>query len=142
MTYEETINAIQLDGIEIIATLARMYSFSEGLKKAEEVLKRAEKYRWHDLRKDPNDLPTERGGDGSVPKTYEMVIERICGETRVRVQGSGWLNDIWGDCGTGFLMIANQLTSVKLTTYPDVPIKFYYDELIAWREKEPFEEEE
>ena len=57
MTYKEVINAIQLDGIEIIATLPRMYSFSQGLKKAEEALKRAEKYRWHDIRKDKTDLP-------------------------------------------------------------------------------------
>lgn len=57
MTYKEAINAIQLDGMEITTTAPRMLAFSEGLKKAEEVLEKAERYKKHDLRKDPNDLP-------------------------------------------------------------------------------------
>ena len=77
-----------------------------------EALEKAEKYRWHDLIKDPDDLPTEKN-------------DYMCAT-------SGWSNAIFYQVCTYF--IDDDLWS------PDCPTN--YNNVIAWREIEPFKESE
>lgn len=115
--------------------------YAETLHKLVEVGMKEEKYRWHDLRKDPKDLPPSRGSNGEVPDSYDMVVRFECDDkdhTVVTMQGQGWLNDAWKD-KKGFLLIAKQVSD-RIAFYPDKPVPFSYDQLIAWREIEPFEE--
>ena len=76
MTYKEAIVEIR----DIRVTLDDEWGIEESedtcLRMAIEALEKAEKYRWHDLRKNPNDLPTKDGtywvhGKWSIGKTRE-----------------------------------------------------------------------
>ena len=95
-----------------------------------DMLEESEKYRWHDLRKDPDDLP--RNLDKSVMYTcvhenhlydpeypaYYFNLER--GEF-------GFWRTVYDDATLGF---------VDFDTLSDLG----YERVIAWREIEPFKE--
>lgn len=115
MTYKEAINAIQLDGMEITTTAPRMLAFSEGLKKAEEVLERAEKYRWHDIRKDPNDLPND---NRNVEICFEFSKSKCYHTAYYDYEYMEWV--------------------MPMDTSPNET----FENVIAWREIESFEEKE
>lgn len=84
------------------------------------------KYRWHDLRKDPNDLPRD------------MDNVQICW-----VGGSHyWYDSMFWDAYRGVFSIYGK-TEYEVI-HPIIGDKRYsrYGQAIAWREIEPFEEEE
>lgn len=58
MTYEETINVINTWKRLMRKTSSETYAH-EFIDAVEELEKRSIKYRWHDLRKCPNDLPSD-----------------------------------------------------------------------------------
>ena len=108
-------------------------SLSEGyFAEAIEALKKAEKHRWHDLRKDPKDLPTT-WEDG---KFYECVHENHIYD--------GYYPSYQYDEELGFGKILNQYDASTLDYKGS---KFYtieemkHEKIIAWREIEPFEED-
>lgn len=109
----------------------------EAIKIAIEALENAEKYKWHDLRKHPEDLPPKRGQNATLCENYEFVIE---GKEAV-VQGIGWINESYGEHGTGFVFVSNAVKG-KLNRPADDVYRFNPNKLIAWREKELFEEKE
>lgn len=97
------------------------------------------KYRWHIMRYG-EELPPNRGQDGRVPDSYEMVVRFICDDnehTEIILQGQGFLNDIYSE--TGFLAIAKQVSD-KIAHYPDKPVPFKYEQLLAWKEIEKCQE--
>lgn len=61
MTYEEAKEAIKLEGFTIESTLARMASFSQGIKKAQEALEK----------QIPNKPHLEGDGYWTCPNCYE-----------------------------------------------------------------------
>ena len=72
-----------------------------------------EKYKWHDIRKNPKDLPNKSG-------EYIVCIKYHTGEKEI---------------GIGYYK--------KITGYWDGSIALMYDgNIIAWKEIEPFEEDE
>lgn len=86
----------------------------EALEKQSITEKASDKYRWHDLRKNPNDLPIKDGLYAVAVKYFaEEKSEIGFGQfENMYGYGSGW-SAIMPSCGT----------------------------VIAWREIEPFEEE-
>lgn len=78
-----------------------------------EMLEDCEKYRWHDLRKDPKDLPNK----------CEMYIVCIEHPTKEKEVGVGYYKNMHGYEGWIALVPKD-------------------GNLIAWREIEPFEEDE
>lgn len=85
------------------------------------------KYRWHDLRKNPEDLPTEYYlEDGYVdPSKYVLV----CTSTK-----QYFVSRYWGHRRSKGTYIGNEPNDW-------VDLEFYND-VIAWKELEPFEEVE
>lgn len=63
MTYREAIEAIKCNYPDAHYSILR-----EALDMSMELLEKADKHRWHDLRKDPKDLPEER--DSIFAKFY------------------------------------------------------------------------
>lgn len=59
-----------MHGIKYVYPDPEDYAIEEAI----EVLKRAEKYRWHDLRKDPNDLPEKANDDSKFGYSKEVLI--------------------------------------------------------------------
>ena len=59
-----------MHGIKYVYQDPEDYAIEEAI----EVLKRAEKYRWHDLRKDPNDLPEKVNDDSKSGYSKEVLI--------------------------------------------------------------------
>lgn len=88
-------------------------------------LEKSEKYRWHDLRKNPNDLPSEDG-------VYRCVFKDEVNS--------------YFDCdyrkGIGF----GKECFLEHDELPGSPKEYYFegfdedDEVIGWQEREPFEE--
>ena len=76
-------------------------------------LKKADKYRWHDLRKNPDDLPEAIGG--SYVSEYVFVMIGTPG---------------WNNCEWAYYKHNHKEWST------------YEQNIIAWRYIEPFEEEE
>lgn len=93
------------------------------------------KYRWHDLRKDPDDLPDKLEG-GTGMEFYETVQENHeHDEVRASYQfeeeiGWGWWSDIYDPVTLGFVD----------TEFHELEEEGY-EKVIAWREIEPFESE-
>lgn len=93
--------------------LALSFMSERYLADAIEALKKAEKYRWHDLRKDPKDLPNK-------DEIYLICIEYHTEEKEVEM---GYYENMnWYRRGVR----------------PRIP---NYGYVIAWREIEPFEED-
>ena len=97
-----------------------------------EMLEECEKYRWHDLRKDPKDLPTT----WEYERFYECVHENHIYD--------GYYPSYQYDEELGFGMLINQYNA---STLGFEGCEFYtieeleYEKIIAWREIEPFEED-
>ncbi len=91
-----------------------------------EMLEECEKYRWHDLRKDPKDLPDDE-------RTVTVMAKMFCP---------------WDDEFRFFELKMNYCHKILRTGkvfgwkvgYPYF-FNFETDEVIAWREIEPFEED-
>ena len=98
-----------------------------------EMLEECEKYRWHDLRKDPKDLPTT-WEDG---RFYECVHENHIHD--------GYYPSYQYDEELGFGILINQYNASTLgfmdcefCTIEEMGCEI----VIAWKEIEPFEENE
>lgn len=81
---------------------------------AKAIIEQHERYRWHDLRKDPNDLPEDN--DGTHRIDYEIVDE----------SGNHDMCEYFGTAGGQY-----PEGSWELNAYCD-------RQVIAWREIEPF----
>ena len=87
--------------------------FDDAIYVAIEALKKADKYRWHDLRKNPDDLPEAIGG--SYVSEYVLVM----------IGTPGWNNYEWA-----------------YYKHDHKEWSTYEQNIFAWRYIEPFEEEE
>lgn len=93
-----------------------------------------QKYRWHDLRKNPNDLP-----DANYPSnTWFEVVQKDNEEELPRaamqyddVLGFGFYHDIFDPVSLGYV-------DTEFTTAAEEGLA----EVVAWREIEEFESEE
>ena len=93
-----------------------------------------QKYRWHDLRKNPNDLP-----DANYPSnTWFEVVQKDNEEELPRgamqyddVLGFGFYHDIFDPVSLGYV-------DTEFTTAEEEGLA----EVVAWREIEEFESEE
>lgn len=112
------------DAIEAFALnlLSERY-FAEAI----EALKKAEKHRWHDLRKDPKDLPKSEA-EVSVMAKMKCAWDGKFRLFEIRMTYSGKILCTGDVKGWG-------------VSYP-YDFDFETDEVIAWREIEPFEEDE
>lgn len=81
------------------------------------------KYRWHDLRKNPYDLPVTDG-------KYEVVVRDEYGEDWIAM--ATWSGKV--------LLTGNKKGFGLRAEFYNM--SFSTNEIIAWREIEPFEEEE
>lgn len=110
------------------------YQLADWLEELKELRKYKEKYRWHDLRDNPNDLP-----DANYPSnTWFEVVQKGNEEdpTRMAMQyddmyGFGFYHDIYDPISLGFVD-----TEFKTANEEG------YAEVVAWREIEEFESEE
>lgn len=106
---------------------AVLNSLSEGyFAEVIEALKKAEKYRWHDLRKDPKDLPKSEA-EVSVMAKMKCAWDGKFRLFEIRMTYSGKILCTGDVKGWG-------------VSYP-YDFDFETDEVIAWREIEPFEED-
>lgn len=87
--------------------------FDDAIYVAIEALEKADKYRWHDLRKNPDDLPEAIGG--SYVSEYVFVMIGTPG---------------WNNCEWAYYKHNHKEWST------------YEQNIIAWRYIEPFKEEE
>ena len=88
--------------------------YYEAIEMAVDALKNADKYRWHDLRKNPDDLPEAIGG--SYVSEYVFVMIGTPG---------------WNNCEWAYYHHAKKVWSTH-----------EQQDGFAWRYIEPFEEEE
>lgn len=96
-------------------------------------LEKQEKYRWHDLRKNPDDLPSEKD---PAYTWYECVHENyeedLCRPYYQFDNGEfGYWRDKYHPVSLGFI-------DSEFETIDDMNL----EKVIAWRYIEPFEEEE
>lgn len=104
------------------------------LEELKELRKYKEKYRWHDLRDNPNDLP-----DANYPSnTWFEVVQKDNEEELPRaamqyddVLGFGFYHDIFDPVSLGYV-------DTEFTTAEEEGLA----EVVAWREIEEFESEE
>lgn len=128
MTYKEAINYLPLPSFEDYGTY-----FEEAYNMAIDVLEKADKYRWHDLRKDPTDLPTTWDDD----RFYDCVLENHTYDgfyahfEYVEDYGFGEYSSTFDSGTLGFV-------ERVFSTMEDLG----YEKVIAWKEIEPFEVEE
>lgn len=87
--------------------------FDDAIYTAIEALEKADKYRWHDLRENPDDLP--EAIEGSYVSEYVLVMIGTPG---------------WNNCEWAYYRHNHKEWST------------YEQNIIAWRYIEPFEEEE
>ena len=113
---------------ECVEWATEHYQIAEWLKELKELRKYKEKYRWHDLRKNPKDLPDvehpERAWFEVVQKDNEEQL------IRARMQYDD-------DYGFGFY-IESVDGCTDFTTVAEEGLA----EVVAWREIEEFESEE
>lgn len=115
MTNKEKINELEwiyqngfTNDLNIVGTDRILDAIRSGI----DSLEKAEKYKWHDLRKNPEDLPE----DGSYILTFHELLGRQC----------------YGICEYNNKQFEDGIN-------PSCLIK---ESLIAWQYIEPFEEEE
>ena len=110
MTNKEAIETIKMAIEEVVWTYPIDYTvaFEEAIR---ELLK-ADKYRWHDLRKNPDDLPRVVNGNG---ESEYVLVKTGCFE--------------WCDMEMAYYSYAKRQWSID-------------NYVLAWRYIEPFEEEE
>lgn len=132
MTNEEAIRKIKDFALHhAIGDLPHSARTVEAFEMAIEALEKAEKYRWHDLRKNPEDLP--KSDDGGL---YEIVLKckysdymRYSHAMRIMLSDDG---EYWLDNEYGFL------------NHPKYKKGCGGDEkwdVVAWRRVDPFENE-
>lgn len=110
------------------------YQIADWLEELKELRKYKEKYRWHDLRDNPNDLP-----DANCPSnTWFEVVQKDNEEELPRaamqyddVLGFGFYHDIFDPVSLGYV-------DTDFTTVAEEGLA----EVVAWREIEEFESEE
>lgn len=103
-----------IEGSDLHEALALSFMSERYLADAIEALKKSEKYRWHDLRKDPDDLPNKGG-------MYIVCIKYLAEEKEV---------------GVAFYEIMHGYKSGWNMLMPND------GNIIAWKEIEPFEKDE
>ena len=111
MTNEEAIEIIKIAIAEVEWNYPMDYTVA--FETAIEALEKADKYRWHDLRKNPDDLPEAIGG--SYVSEYVFVMIGTPG---------------WNNCEWAYYKHNHKEWST------------YEQNIFAWRYIEPFEEEE
>lgn len=107
---------------------------ADWLEELKELRKHKEKYRWHDLRKNPDDLP-----DANYPSnTWFEVVQKDNEEELPRAAmqyddelGFGFYHDIFDPVSSGYV-------DTEFTTAAEEGLA----EVVAWREIEEFESEE
>lgn len=112
MTNKEAIEQFK-ERLAITDYRKQIPEYYEAIEMAVEALEKADKYRWHDLRKNPDDLP-EAIGDG-----YESEYVLVMTGTPE-----------WNSWEQAYYHHAKRLWST------------YEQNVFAWRYIEPFEEEE
>ena len=113
MTCEDAIKTIKTAIAEVEWNYPMDYAVA--FEKAIDALKNEDRFRWHDLRKDPNDLPN----DDSIE--YVVCVEYRNGKR---------------ECTVGCLDMSGDM--MLLPTLGNWIGNSYH--IIAWREIEPFEE--
>lgn len=106
---------------------------ADWLEELKELRKHKEKYRWHDLRKNPDDLP-----DANYPSnTWFEVVQKDNEEELPRAAmqyddelGFGFYHDIFDPVSLGYV-------DTEFTTVAEEGLA----EVVAWREIEEFESE-
>lgn len=131
MTYEEAIakNMMYQYMIQEVRNHKATYDYNFSEEECDfliDVLEKADKYRWHDLRKDPTDLPTKRDWVLAVFKEPDcdfVLVPRVA--DYVGYETSATTEEFW--------LIAEVCAE---------DMSEYYKSLkcIAWKEIEPFEE--
>ena len=111
MTNKEAIEQFK-ERLAITDYRKQIPEYYEAIEMAVEALEKADKYRWHDLRKNPDDLPEAIGGDES-----EYVLVMIG-------------TPEWYSCEWAYYSHNAKMWSI------------YEQNVFAWRYIEPFKEEE
>lgn len=100
------------------------------------VLRKKEMCRWHDLRKDPDDLPDELTNvnvawiNHNPPRYYDFIKDKITsGDSAIFYRGKWW----WYSCAC-----VDLLAEYGFSRGDEVDKDI---EIIAWRYIEPFEED-
>lgn len=133
--YEKSIKLFpSFEGRKCTESAEEHEQLAEWLKELKELRKYKEKYRWHDLRDNPNDLP-----DANYPSnTWFEVVQKDNEEELPRaamqyddVLGFGFYHDIFDPVSLGYV-------DTDFTTVAEEGLA----EVVAWREIEEFESEE
>ena len=111
MTNKEAIEQLK-ERLAITDYRQQIPEYYEAIEMAVEALEKADKYRWHDLRKNPDDLPE---ADGNSESDYVLVL---IGTPE------------WNSWEQAYYHHGKRLWST------------YEQNVFAWRYIEPFEEEE
>ena len=111
MTNEEAIEQLK-ERLAITDYRQQIPEYYEAIEMAVEALEKADKYRWHDLRKNPDDLPRVVNGNG---ESEYVLVKTGCFE--------------WCDMEMAYYSYAKRQWSID-------------NYVLAWRYIEPFEEEE
>lgn len=122
------------EGRKYLDCAEEYYQLADWLEELKELRKYKEKYRWHDLRDNPNDLP-----DANYPSnTWFEVVQKDNEEELPRaamqyddVLGFGFYHDIFDPVSLGYV-------DTEFTTAEEEELA----EVVAWREIEEFESEE
>lgn len=122
------------EGRKYLDCAEEYYQLADWLEELKELRKYKEKYRWHDLRDNPNDLP-----DANYPSnTWFEVVQKDNEEELPRaamqyddVLGFGFYHDIFNPVSLGYV-------DTEFTTAEEEGLA----EVVAWREIEEFESEE
>ena len=121
------------EGRKYLDCAEEYYQLADWLEELKELRKYKEKYRWHDLRDNPNDLP-----DANYPSnTWFEVVQKYNEEELPRgamqyddVLGFGFYHDIFDPVSLGYV-------DTEFTTAEEEGLA----EVVAWREIEEFERE-
>lgn len=149
MTYEEASDVIECLLIDIVLSFAgkeipkaEKCTF-EALEKAKEALKEVDKYRWHDLRKNPNDLPPN---EHEVEIAYEAYGKYIT--TRARYEDGTMHYEDSYYCNTGLCEWCEYceeiddyiipLCWIEVAKFAET-VGFVDRKVIAWKEIDEFE---
>lgn len=101
------------------------------LKFAKAIVDHHDKYGWHDLRKNPDDLPKQAGWYDCVLKNHEDDEEGYPSFEYDEEYGFGIRQNIFHPISLGFV-------DDVFETMEDIG----YEPVVAWREIEPFESED
>ena len=112
MTNEEAIEQFK-ERLAITDYRQQIPEYYEAIEMAVEALEKADKYRWHDLRKNPDDLPEAIGGGDESEYVLVMIA-----------------TPEWNSWEQAYYHHDKKMWST------------YYQNVFAWRYIEPFKEEE